>query len=144
MSFFRERCVVSVSNLRRAFAIVLAACAAMPVFADSNPPPAKDTVVLQRVPITGTDREMGMGIAEFPPNAAKPRHEASGPELCYVLDGEVTVQVDGQPTRVVHAGETFQLSAYAPHTTTAGPAGARVLATWAHVPGQPFNLPASR
>ncbi|CAM2196139.1 protein of unknown function [Paraburkholderia kururiensis] len=34
------------------------------------------------------------------------------------------------------------MPAYASHTTTAGPDGARVLASWAHVPGRPFNLPA--
>jgi hypothetical protein len=28
--------------------------------------PAKDTIVLQRVPVPGTGWEMGMGIAEFP------------------------------------------------------------------------------
>jgi hypothetical protein len=33
---------------------------------------------LQRVPVTGTDREIGMGIAEFPANASKPRHKAAG------------------------------------------------------------------
>ncbi|MDN7495142.1 cupin domain-containing protein [Burkholderia gladioli] len=65
--------------------------------ADAAPPEARETVVLQRVPVPDTDREMGMGVAVFPPNASKPRHKASGPELCYVLEGEVTVRVDGQP-----------------------------------------------
>jgi quercetin dioxygenase-like cupin family protein len=130
--------------IRQRLVIALAALVAMPAFAQQPPPSAKETSVLQRVPINGTDREMGLGIAVFPPHAAKSRHAASGPELCYVLEGDVTVQVDGQPTRVVHKGETFQLPAYALHTTTAGPDGARVLASWAHVPGQPFNLPGPR
>lgn len=106
------------------------------------PPAAKETVVLQRVPVPATDREMGMGIAEFPPNSAKPRQKATGPEVCYVLDGEVTVQIDGQSTRVIRAGESFQLPANVVHVTTAGPAGARVLAVWVHTPGKQFNIPA--
>ncbi len=108
--------------------------------ATDSPPPTKDTVVLQRVPVAGTNREMGMGIAEFPPNAAKPRHKATGPEVAYVLEGEVTVQVNGQPDQIVHAGESYRMPANVVHVTKAGPAGAKVLATWAWIPGKPFNV----
>ncbi|WP_244146448.1 cupin domain-containing protein [Paraburkholderia sp. BCC1876] len=83
-----------------------------------------------------------MGIAEFPPNAAKARHKATGPEVAYVLEGEVTVQVDGQPDRIVHAGESYRMPANVVHVTKAGPAGAKVLATWAWIPGKPFNVAA--
>jgi len=57
-----------------------------------------------------------------------------------VLEGEVTVQVDGQPTQVVRAGESYRMPAGVVHVTSAGPAGAKVLATWAWVPGKPFNV----
>ncbi|TDY51624.1 Cupin domain-containing protein [Paraburkholderia rhizosphaerae] len=83
-----------------------------------------------------------MGIAEFPPNAAKPRHKATGPELCYVLEGEVYVTIEGQQTQVFHAGDTFQLPANVVHLTSAGPSGATVLAAWVHTPGKAFNVPA--
>jgi len=82
-----------------------------------------------------------MGIAEFPPDAAKPRQKATGPEVCYVLEGEVTVKIEGQPAKIFDAGETFQILAYVVHVTTAGPAGAKVLATWVNVPGKQFNIP---
>lgn len=36
-------------------------------------PFVKPTQVLQRVAVTGTNRELGMGIAQFPPFSAKPR-----------------------------------------------------------------------
>ncbi|SDG36779.1 cupin domain-containing protein [Paraburkholderia phenazinium] len=107
--------------------------------ATDNAPAAKDTVVLQRVPVPGTSRQLAMGIAEFPPNASKPRHKAAGPEVAYVLEGEVTVQIDGQPTRVVHAGESYRMPANVVHVTTAGPAGAKVIASWAWIPGTRFN-----
>lgn len=123
----------------------LRACMSTPhAHAADTPPPAKETVVFERVAIPSTNWEMGIGLAEFPPNAAKPRHHATGPEVCFVLEGEVRVEVEGQPTRVVRAGETFQLPAGAVHVTSAGPAGAKVLATWAHVPGQPFNIETPR
>ncbi|WP_243751008.1 hypothetical protein [Paraburkholderia sp. BL10I2N1] len=34
-------------------------------------PAAKETQVLQRIHVQETDREMGMGIAEFPPQRRK-------------------------------------------------------------------------
>jgi quercetin dioxygenase-like cupin family protein len=108
--------------------------------AGEKAPDAKETVVLQRVPLPGTDREMGMGIAEFPPHAVKPKHKATGPEVAYVLEGEVTVQVEGRPAQVVHAGESYRMPANVVHVTSAGPVGAKVLATWAWVPGKAFNV----
>jgi len=110
----------------------------------NRPAAAKETVVLQRVAVPGTDREMGMGIADFPPNSSKPRQKAIGPETCFVLKGEVTVQVEGQQKKVFHEGESFQFPAMVVHQTTAGPEGARILATWVDTPGDQFNIPAPR
>jgi quercetin dioxygenase-like cupin family protein len=105
---------------------------------------ARETVVLQRVAVPGTDRELGMGIAEFPPNSSKTRQKAIGPETCFVLEGVVTVEVEGQQRKVFHAGESFQFPAMVVHQTTAGPEGARILATWVHTSGDQFNIPAPR
>lgn len=116
--------------------------AVRPADAAHSPPPAKPTVVLQRVAVPGTNRQMGMGIAEFPPHAAKPLHKATGPEVCYVLEGEVTVQVQGKAAVRYRRGDTFQFPANVVHVTTAGPQGAKVLAVWSWVPGKPFNIPA--
>jgi quercetin dioxygenase-like cupin family protein len=111
-----------------------------PAMAAGMAPAAKETQVLQRIRVQGTDREMGMGIAEFPPNAEKPRHKAIGPEVVYVLEGEITVLVDGVPAKVVHAGESYQLAAKDVHVTKAGPAGAKTIASWVTVPGKQFNV----
>ncbi|AXE98360.1 cupin domain-containing protein [Paraburkholderia hospita] len=126
-----------------AAALVTCGCAcAQSARAADKAPEAKETIVLQRAPVLQTDRELGMGIAEFPPNASKPRHKATGPELCYVLEGEVTVQIDGKAAHVYRAGESFPLPANLVHITKAGPSGAKVLASWVHTPGKPFNVPA--
>jgi len=133
-------------NRVRFIAATLVTCACGCVHsahAADKAPEAKETIVLQRAPVVQTDRELGMGIAEFPPNASKPRHKATGPELCYVLEGEVTVQIDGQAVHVYRAGESFALPASVVHVTKAGPSGAKVLASWVHTPGKPFNVPAS-
>ncbi|WP_254073828.1 cupin domain-containing protein [Burkholderia sp. S171] len=107
-------------------------------------PLAKETQVLERVEVNGTNREMGMGVSEFPPDAEKPRHLATGPEVCYVMRGEIILQVDGQPVKVIRAGGSFQIPANAVHVTKAGRAGATVIATWVSTPGKPFNVSAPR
>lgn len=103
-------------------------------------PAAKETQVLERVNVNGTHREMGMGVSEFPPNAEKPRHMATGPEVCYVMKGEIILQVEGRPVQVIREGESFQIPANAIHLTRVGPAGATVIATWVSTPGKPFNV----
>ena len=101
---------------------------------------AKETQVLERINVNGTNREMGLGVSEFPPNAEKPRHRATGPEVGYVMRGEIILQVEGRLVTVIRAGGSFQISANAIHVTKAGPAGATVIASWVSTPGKPFNV----
>jgi quercetin dioxygenase-like cupin family protein len=107
-------------------------------FAADTAPAAKETQVLERVAV----REMGMGVSEFPPDAAKPRHMATGPEVCYVMKGEIILQVDGQPVKEIHAGGSFQIAANAIHVIRADPEpdGATVNATWVSTPGKPLKV----
>lgn len=47
-------------------------------------------------------------IVEFPPgDPGTPPHRHSGPCLGYVLDGEMVFELEGQPPRVLRAGEAF-------------------------------------
>jgi hypothetical protein len=74
---------MQIMNSYRCLALVLVALIAVQsVNSADKVPAAKETVVLQRVAVPGTDREMGMGIADFPPNSSKPRQKALGPETC--------------------------------------------------------------
>jgi quercetin dioxygenase-like cupin family protein len=67
--------------------------------------------------------------------------KATAPVADYVLSGELTVQVDGQPPKTFDAGESRRMPVDVPHMTTAGAAGAKVVATWVPTPGMPFNIP---
>jgi quercetin dioxygenase-like cupin family protein len=118
-------------------ALLIALQSAMAAYAA---PAAKETQVLERVNVNGTNREMGMGVSEFPPGAEKPRHMATGPEVCYVTTGEIILQVEGRTVKVIRAGGSFQIPANAIHVTKAGPEGATVIATWVSTPGKPFNV----
>ncbi|POX42352.1 cupin [Streptomyces sp. Ru73] len=45
---------------------------------------------------------------EFPPgDPGTPPHRHSGPAFGYVLEGEMRFELEGQPERIVRAGETF-------------------------------------
>ena len=45
---------------------------------------------------------------EFPPgDPGTPPHRHVGPAFGYVLEGEMRFELEGEPTRVLHAGDTF-------------------------------------
>ena len=47
-------------------------------------------------------------VVEFPPgDPGTPPHRHSGPAFGYVLDGEMVFELEGQPPRVLRAGEAF-------------------------------------
>jgi quercetin dioxygenase-like cupin family protein len=47
-------------------------------------------------------------VVEFPPgDPGTPPHRHTGPAFGYVLDGEMVFELEGEPARVVRAGEAF-------------------------------------
>src|SRR5712671_4285546 len=47
-------------------------------------------------------------VVEFPPgDPGTPPHRHSGPAFGYVLEGEMVFELEGEPVRVVRAGEAF-------------------------------------
>jgi quercetin dioxygenase-like cupin family protein len=49
------------------------------------------------------------GYAELPRGTCSGRHTHPGIETSYVLDGELTLTIDGQPPKIYKAGDAFQL-----------------------------------
>lgn len=108
-----------------------------PVFAEK-----KTSDVIERVPLN--NYQLGLQKAVMPPNQVKPLHMHTGPEVAYVLEGEViiTVKKDGaEVTKSYKAGESFQHPAYEPHITKTGPKGAVVLASWVKEEGRDLAVP---
>jgi quercetin dioxygenase-like cupin family protein len=47
-------------------------------------------------------------VIEFPPgDPGTPPHRHSGPAFGYMLEGEMLFELEGEPERVIRAGETF-------------------------------------
>jgi quercetin dioxygenase-like cupin family protein len=76
--------------------------------------------------------------AEFEPGGAIGRHTHPGEELSIVLEGALTLEIDGQPARVVKAGESFFIPAGTVHAgKNAGSGKAVVFATYIVEKGKP-------
>jgi quercetin dioxygenase-like cupin family protein len=79
---------------------------------------------------------------EFLPDFDVARHTHPGPEASYVLEGEVTYLLDGQPPESRKAGGSMFLSADAIHGARIGPKGAVLLGSYVLRKGQPLMTPA--
>jgi quercetin dioxygenase-like cupin family protein len=110
-------------------------------------PPVAQTQGLKRIPLQKFDvppgaREAVVAIAEIAPNTDVARHTHPGPEVDYVIEGEVTLTVAGQSPKTYKAGESFYVPADTPHAARSGANGSKVLATYIVEKGKPLASPA--
>jgi quercetin dioxygenase-like cupin family protein len=96
---------------------------------------------LQKFDVPGTNYETVIGIAEVGPNAMIGKHTHFGPESGYMLEGEITLLIEGQPPKVVKAGESYMIPAGVPHDGKSGPNGGKVIATYVVEKGKPLATP---
>ena len=105
-------------------------------------PPIKRTP-LQKFDVPGTGYETVIGIAEIAPNVSVGRHTHPGPESGYLLDGDFTLLVEGQPPLALKAGDSYKVAPGAVHDARAGDKGAKVIATYVVEKGKPLASPAN-
>jgi len=110
--------------------------------APAQPPSGIKRTPLQKVDVPGTNLDAITAIAEIAPNAAIGRHTHPGPETGYLIEGEMTLLIDGQPPRVLKAGESYQIPSGAIHDAKSGDKGAKVLAVYVVEKGKPLATPA--
>ena len=101
---------------------------------------------VQRGPFSAPGREVVQVLTELPAGVDSGWHTHPGEEVGYVLAGTVELQVEGLPTRTLHAGEGFLVPPRTPHDARdRGPGTGRVLSTYVVEVGQPLTtLTASR
>jgi quercetin dioxygenase-like cupin family protein len=116
--------------------------------AQQLPAAANQTATIKRTPlqkhdVPGTNLEYVMALAEIVPNVLIGKHTHPGVEGGYVLEGELTLMVDGQPPLTLKAGDSFKISTPGtPHDAKSGPNGAKVLANYVVEKGKPLASPA--
>ena len=88
-------------------------------------------------------REAVVARVEVAAGAKAGRHTHPGDEISYVMDGEVTLLVDGQAPRVLKAGESFVVPAgvvHDAHNDSAAPV--KLLGVYVVEKGKPLASPA--
>jgi len=104
--------------------------------------PGFKRVELQKHDLGTPGREAVVARGEFQPGAAAPRHTHPGEEIGFVLEGEVVVEIDGQPAKTLKAGDTFFIPAGTVHTAkNTGKAAAAVISTYIVEKGKPLATP---
>ena len=121
---------------------VAAAASAQQLPSAATTAPTIKRTPLQKFDVPGTNYETVIGIAEVVPNVNIGKHTHPGPESGYVLEGEMTLLVEGQPPKPLKAGESYQVPPGTPHDAKTGPGGAKVLATYVVEKGKPLASPA--
>lgn len=82
-------------------------------------------------------------IAEVPAGGAAGRHTHPGAETGYVLEGELNLLIEGQPDKVVKAGESYQIPAGVVHDAKAhGDKALKVLGVYVVDKTKPLASPA--
>jgi quercetin dioxygenase-like cupin family protein len=112
-----------------------------------QPAPAQPTsnikrTMLQKVDVPGTNFDTFTAIAEIVPGAAIGRHTHNGPETGYVIEGELTLMVDGQAPKMLKAGDSYQVPPGAVHDAKSGDKGVKVMAVYVVEKGKPLATPA--
>jgi quercetin dioxygenase-like cupin family protein len=100
--------------------------------------PGFKRVELQDRDLSAPGRHAVQARAEFEPGGAIGRHTHPGEELSVVLSGTLLLEVDGQPSRTIKAGEAFFIPAGVVHAgKNTGKGKAVVLATYVVEKGKP-------
>ena len=134
-------------SLRCAIAgtVALAASSMTPLAADPQLPAAAPTIkrtILNRIDVPGSAYEVVYALVEIAPNSTVARHTHPGTVFGYLLDGDYTLVVTGQPPRTLRIGETLEVPPGVVHEEHTGVRAAKILAVFTVEKGKPPSSPA--
>jgi quercetin dioxygenase-like cupin family protein len=106
--------------------------------------PALTRTVVAKGDVSVPGREAVVARVEISPGGVAGWHTHPGDEISYVMDGEATLMVAGQPPRRVAAGEGFVIPAGVVHNARNDSATAiRLVGVYVVEKGKPLASPAS-
>jgi quercetin dioxygenase-like cupin family protein len=78
-------------------------------FAEDTAPAgaSKVSVLLKKALPAGANEEVTLVTVAYAPGAGSDPHRHPGPVIGYVLEGEVEIEVEGEPRKTYAAGEVF-------------------------------------
>jgi quercetin dioxygenase-like cupin family protein len=113
----------------------------------SRPPEAEVVSSVPTPPLPESSEVMTLLVKLPPGSAGNPPHRHTGPAFGYVVQGEMVFELEGEPERVVHTGESFwepggDVIHYQDGNNLTD-AETRFVVTMFCVPGQPMLIPVS-
>ena len=106
-----------------------------------QPAPITRTI-LQRADVPGTNLEIIYATVEIAAGVKAGRHSHPGIVMAQVIEGEFWIHFDGQPEKVVRAGESLTLPDRAIHNEGALAQRAKLSAVYVLEKGKPLASPA--
>lgn len=95
---------------------------------------------LQRHDLTTPNHETVQARGDFEPGAVVPKHSHPGEEVGFILQGELTVDIEGKPTQTLKAGDVFFIPAGTVHAArNASKAPTVVISTYIVEKGKPLS-----
>src|SRR5438552_6153028 len=103
--------------------------------------PTITRTTLQQVDLSIPGREVVTVRAEFPAGGTSGRHTHPGDEVTYVIEGTLSLEVEGAAARTVKAGEAFVVPAGRVHNATAQGGKVVAIANYLIEKGKPVTTP---
>lgn len=127
-----------------AFLLLLVSACSTVASARTDHKPAFTVTPLLKTELTGdTSKQVLVGRAKFEPGASTGRHTHPGDEYATVVQGELTLYVEGREARKVMAGEAYHSPRGIVHeTVNTGNMPAEVISTFVIDKNQALIIPA--
>jgi len=127
----------------------IAICAVLATFAVAGSPDAQQPqpspikrTILQRADVPGTNLEVIYATVEIVPGFKAGRHSHPGVVMAQVVEGDFWIHLDGQPEKVVRAGESLTLADRAIHNEGSTDKPVKLNAVYVLEKGKPLASPA--
>ena len=115
--------------------------AAVDRLAFAQQPGIKRTILLRTDEPGSQTHEAVMGIAEIAPGAMAGKHRHPGIEIGDILEGSVTLEHEGEPARVLKAGDSFKNDPGVHNARNTGTTPVKILAVYLVEKGKPLAEP---
>jgi len=122
------------------------ACTALVAFAGVivAQSPALTRTIITKADVSVDGREAVIARVEVAPGGVAGWHTHPGDEISYVMEGEATLMIAGQPPRKVSAGEGFVIPAGVVHNAkNDGATAIKLVGVYVVEKGKPLASPAS-
>jgi quercetin dioxygenase-like cupin family protein len=104
--------------------------------------PSIKRTVLRRTPVPDSNYEVLLVLVEAPANTSAGRHTHAGDVVGYVVEGEYTLFIDGQPPRQLKVGDSLDVPSGVVHDERTSGKPAKLLAVFTVEKGKPLTTPA--